>query len=1012
MISNNYINDFGRNYGKSYGYIPLDFNQPDTKRVAGALAGTDVPTDIIPAGSLIPGRYYLKITLDVKDPTTKTYLNGRVISLQGNFSEAGIDIAAPEISEGYLGGEFIDLVYNGILPTPPSTVTAIEFVKNVNGRVQTVGGNIHWNGCVEFNGIMNVNNPLTGQQQSICAYVNCILPARREWNFTATNVTLGSVFKNLRNGDMITSAPGAVLLRGSSTVFNYRANTMTGQTDIQKIAYSGSGMAVIATDEANHLGLYGLCRSGQQVTVTDIVNGERTVTNYKVVMRNRIAQLQKTITTSDGMRTVSYSYVSPNLGVNAAQIEYNETDVSQSVIQANFNWTAQGTRTGYFAVSKDAAVVKAGRATITGKNADTAYIEITRSDYEASSPVFRQVHFNKETGHLEEDVTNQFHGKITIKAPANMPLYIDRSDLSSPSIDWSNTSIAVTDAKKGTVFNNLAAGDSLTTAALRAGDAVTVDYRTYTAVTGGRLGFQRRALETTFTQGTILMRNDNMEGSTWEVRIFDGSKTVPINVSSGSFTITANTNARGVTTYTLNKISANTEFYIDDVLYQRTATALLRKENGFVTGIYAMGTRNSITSAVLNTAANWKPVKDIAADGELDTAYGKPLVNLAAADKRFALDMKNGSTYSSSYFFTLDKYIPANTRSNPKNNLQTALAFNAAEWQVQIGQANNFNGKNVYEAELTKGQTIQVAKDWTVQDSSVDDTIIGAASGNDYIKSTGGNDTIKLGGAADIVEFRLYGNGNSTISGYASGKDSIIIDDFNDQFRVQLDTTGANVRICGDDQTQERVANLIGMGRGQAVTINGNQYYFGNGTLARNKKKTTIGAAFSYQKGAYYYGNDSDKNTLNVTKAASLADKADRVNIDMTATDSGKKHYYNNIDIVNATASAKAVDITAGDKGLRFTGSNYDDTITCGKGKDYIIYQPRKGNDTIRNFGVDDVLQINGLTAESIAAINAYTDGPLTLTTKIGQKTNTITMENMSVSRLSYDTKTKTVKGC
>jgi hypothetical protein len=233
------------------------------------------------------------------------------------------------------------------------------------------------------------------------------------------------------------------------------------------------------------------------------------------------------------------------------------------------------------------------------------------------------------------------------------------------------------------------------------------------------------------------------------------------------------------------------------------------------------------------------------------------------------------------------------------------------------------------------------------------------------------------------VAFDLTKDEHNVVTGYASGKDKLIIDDgtataatnedaikYNNDFSVYLDTTGNNVYLYTDDNNDGKYvaaedANSImlkGMGTGKAVTINGKDFYFGNGTLAKGKTATTAGTTFTYAEGAYYYGNDSGKNALKVatdkTKASSKT-LGDDVTIDLTAVDADGRNLYNNISTIDASASGNRVVLTAGATDTTLKGGSYqstlkggagNDTLQGGSGQDVFWFDDLGGQDTVKSY--------------------------------------------------------------
>ena len=892
--------NLGATLGRTYGYVSLGSNiaasgvqlEKSDKLITGALSGLD--DDIIDYGVTVPGEYYLKITLETK----KTNYLGKVVPIQADLSYFGVDLSSSALDVedivetfGLEASYYLSNNYSSVLYLPAtSNVKSTQLMRaDDRGNLAAVNWNsISWGGKVRLDGLI-AND--TGYLDA-APLLNCTLPAanQRDWSFTAGNVAIGSVFKNLGPNDQVTSSAGVVIFTGAGSVTRYRANAATGGTDSQEIAYSGKGTMVMGTDEQGRLGIFGLENVGQQVTITSrcgkqtsndgLGEAGKTVTQYKVIRQNGQKVIQRTETDAEGLQTVSYSLGMASENLNLTKLDFGASDIAKSLVTSDFNWTTGGTLSGYFAVTSQrsgqkTATVKAAKTSIGSNKAGNAYICLTLAD-DGSVGTVRQVHFSKTYGKIIEDNSTdsgsvsaaKFSGRLSIAASSASPLVFNRTGaLSATSMNTDGTTLAITSAAAGSELINLADGDSVATVALKVGKSVSLEGAAYTSASGGQLAFQKRSGAVTITKGTISLAAGNGTGPGADiVNVYNGSEVVSFKVTNGSLNLTASTNARGVTTCSVGKLSEGVAFTMDGVTYKK------------------------------------------------------------------------------------DDASPA---------------------------------KYVYKLPISAAQTIKAESGWTVIGSNGDNIITTAAKGKTFVRSAGGNDTIALGGAADTLAFELSQDGNNVVRGYAAGKDKLVLDGgastaealtgLEDGFARQLDTAGANVLIYDDTNGNgiydygEGCLKLMGMGKGQAVTINDKLFYFGNGTLGKNKVHTASGAVFTYQHGAYYYGNDSGKNILKLAADSRKYADGNTVEIDMEATDAKGKEYYHGINEVNGKSSVKGVDITAGTTGLRFTGSKFADTVTCGNGRDYIITGLNQGADTVNGFDVNDVIQINGLNAKTIA---------------------------------------------
>ena len=903
------MNRMGLSLGRSYGYVDLGTDLSTStgeqlaaveKVVRGGLSSKEC--DVISEAELLPEHYYLKITLDVKNPTVNLRTKQLSVILP-DYYFADIDLTSRELPPSPWSSMDMFLLNNATY-SAISNVQPISFVRmDSRGRLQSVNAkSVQWSGRIQLDGAIP-----TAAKYSLIQYS---LPQLHSWNLTAVNVALGSSFKNLHSGDMVTSAPGVMLMRNGGSCVRYMANENTYSTDTQEFSYKFKGryqgidLAAAAVDENGNMGIFGLDSPGQEMTVVSSYSDEnsqhsfgRTTDTYKVVTEPGSGTvLQRIRIASDGLRTVApcMDFSGQDRAMlNLHRLHFGDAVPGQSYVDSNFTWTKDGNGTGYFAVKQNKADIKAAHTIIKGPKAYGDFIAVAL-DGDGSVKSIRQMQFQHITGTIFETKT-KFSGQLAFSLGGKRLSLNRQAVLSASSINAAGTTLSISGAGEGSSLEQLQNGDMVSTASLQPGGWICVDGQFYVAAAKTQLGFKKQGNISTAVKGTFILAETDIN----HLWVYDGAKPVDIQAISGEMTVTVTSGKNGAATYTISNLQNDARFSVGSKTYQANGAALFCYEQDKLVGVCAMGSRNSVTSAVL-----------------------------AAAEKNLYLG--------------------------------------------------------------TQGA----------------DNITGASHGADYIQSGAGDDTIKLGGATDYVRFNLAADGHNVVKGYGI-KDKILLDDGED-FTVELDTTGANVYL----RKNEGSIALMGMGQGQAVSINGSIYHFGNGTLGRNKTQTTAGTAFNYQEGAHYYGNDSGKNKLNISKAASQNTADSRLTVNLTVKDAAGMRYYHNVDTVNAAASAKGVDFTAGDRASCFIGSAYDDTITCGDGRDYITCQAGKGNDTITNFGIDDVLQLNGLTQASIAAIEAYNgSGSLTLTAKAGRAASTITLNDIKANKLTYNAKTKTITG-
>lgn len=227
-------------------------------------------------------------------------------------------------------------------------------------------------------------------------------------------------------------------------------------------------------------------------------------------------------------------------------------------------------------------------------------------------------------------------------------------------------------------------------------------------------------------------------------------------------------------------------------------------------------------------------------------------------------------------------------------------------------------------------------------------------------------------------------------------------------------------------------------------------YYHGN----NSGNNTLKGNTFTTKNGAgIYVGSEKYKDTIKVVKSVEgitmtetpddndedavvyTASKYQGGKIDLSNNTAGSN--YAGIDVVDASgvkATAAAVseygtkflkahagvDVTAAagsvtdNVGTTFTGSAFNDRFTCGSGNDTIKYSTNQGSDIIKDFGVGDIIQLNGLSNADIAQLNALNSGTAqtggTFTFTSGGSL-AISSDANATMKLSYDATKKQIKG-
>lgn len=474
----------------------------------------------------------------------------------------------------------------------------------------------------------------------------------------------------------------------------------------------------------------------------------------------------------------------------------------------------------------------------------------------------------------------------------------------------------------------------------------------------------------------------------------------------GSDTIAAQTGDITVTasgdTYTIGGIAEGEEFTAKGHTYHRYHSYLYVHEQQEVRQ-YVIGKAKAgrLTGAQADiTGRLWKTAAETSDENAIES------IDLTRADALLKRLKKQGQT-PENLSFVHDKYlIPGKKKAILATTIQAGNDYDE-NYQHFAGGAMVQDDFLAYAAmDANAGQQVKVADGWRVVTGKYGDTITGAARGEDFINAGAGKNTIRLSGAADTVQIGTDGS-QDTITGYASGKDKIVtVNAFNYLVKgADLYLTKAEETLSSVDSSQHALLKGAAVST-KAVNINGENYYFGgvkvNTTIDKKTKQVTSITAtnaqsntFNYNASdntAHYIGSStttaSEYNDLAVNKPRAKRGGLDTLKVTETAettqtaidlTDTGK---YVSIDAVDASGMKaargvkaaqygeyKGVNVTASNTGLRFTGSKFADTVTCGTGHDYIITGLNQGADKVEGFGIDDVIQINGLNNNTIAKL-------------------------------------------
>lgn len=701
---------------------------------------------------------------------------------------------------------------------------------------------------------------------------------------------------------------------------------------------------------------------------------------------------------------------------------------TQSIV-TDFDWTLNKSHVGYFAATTTATIPKSGKTSITATK-DARYVKVTLDEDDptkAAVSVVKVSNAGESTTAFEDK--DKFAGALTITAPDKEGMTIS---LDGTNINAEKATAKITNLTKGsTVDVSVFEGTKsamVTTAKLANGDQVTVNDDIYSASgNNATLSINDGGLYS----GTVWAYH-NVTPSV-KVGKYTIANSIGSNLDAGediekyAITVTA-TNGTSFSVGSLNDGDTFTVTDTDNKLggaFTRYGNYLYETTDASNPKMYALKTGTSIASANLNTSAStWQKGYDTK-----DNAFVTSTVKLSLADKDLAADTTASRTFIRDRYMTTDPTKATNVNAT----VGTANAAYTVTEGTAYGKTNETNApkagySNKYVA--ATAQTIEVANGWEVAAAAAGSTIKGATSGKDYLTANTGTDKITLNGAEDVVDVGTNFGGKDEITGYASGKDKLIVDD---NAAFVLSTTTANdvyVAAAGTtaiaDDTEYVLLKGVG---GKAVTINDKVHYFGNGK--EDTKGKTAAGTFIYEDGAYYQGNNSGNNTLKVNTIKGKAAKGvegDAVAVSLVAPETGTAHYVN-IETVDASASANEVELTAaaartaatatsaGD-GYTLKGGTYKSTLTGGTGNDtlwggtgedtFVLSLVDGGHDTVKNYTSDkDKLSVTTENDAALTATSFTVDGKNVLIGYTGTTENPdlqyVTVENAVGKKLTVN---------
>lgn len=741
-------------------------------------------------------------------------------------------------------------------------------------------------------------------------------------------------------------------------------------------------------------------------------------------------------------------------------------------VYSDFDWTTAKSAIGYFEVTGSGSAAKATakkQPTTISTDAQKAktYLAVTIDANGSVAKISQRIYDSTDAdGSGMKDTTGLFAGTITINAPTAYPLLLSRAALDVGTTIDASAKLAITGAVSGSVIDGLAKGDKVTTASLAVANAAkgiaagTLRMETtgpdtydvvYTAGAAGKLEITMQEVDEelrhTLTSGTALLSSAAAgEGRSY---LYAGPSLIEVG-NATELTVAAKSSVNrttGVitTTYTIGGLGEGESFTVNGVSYKMSGSLLVRTTTDAESGkpIYAttkVGT--TITSSVLTTESKWTPtVKTL--DVEDDTTgaisssnYKAIVTNLATLDSRIAKD-KNKTNVAVQYDFVVDTYIakPGKVQASlAAQVINNATYANIGEVQTIIGGASYNAVSKTWTYRATEdgtaggtvsmvGQTITATKDWNVTGSDAADIINGASSSSKGVMVTinggQGSDTITAGGATESFEFDFVGTAKDqdTLKKFGNNKDEIWIYDnlgvVKSDFDVDLMSNGS-VALWNELDGKEGYTagdegvELVGMGNAQAVKINGRNFYFGNG-----KARAGTAAAFNYDTSgtAYYIANGKLTNTLRVatdnTKATAKT-LGETVVIDLMKKGENDHLHYNNINIVDASASGNRVYLTAADTGSTLKGSKYQSTLAGGAGND--VLQGGTGADVFWfENGLDGSDTVKSYTSKNDAVyVGQWNDGASAATTANGYTikvdgTNVVLTNDSGLGKLTIE---------
>ena len=247
----------------------------------------------------------------------------------------------------------------------------------------------------------------------------------------------------------------------------------------------------------------------------------------------------------------------------------------------------------------------------------------------------------------------------------------------------------------------------------------------------------------------------------------------------------------------------------------------------------------------------------------------------------------------------------------------------------------------------------------TLIGNSKDNTIVGGSKA-DTINGFSGNNVLTGGKGKDLFIFDAT-TGSDTITDYTANQDSITVTSDN-YSGYTVEDKDVIFSFTGTDNTL-----TIQNAKDKVITVNG------------------------------------VKDTYNNVHELILTTADNNKTFDLTS------ETYSAVTMVDGSKTTKSITVIANNNGNSIIGGKGADSITLGNGKDTVVYTSGYGNDTIKNYSADDVIQLGKNTNISKAQIVNVKDSDGNITSSnyvftIGKNKLTVTdIDNKTITFVDED---------